>query len=885
MNQQRGDSMNSKEILSKLKPLIIIILLFSVVFFLRAEAYNISGVPNDTQSFYKDSSGLPYFSEMDSYYNYRLTLNYIQKGMMGDTKINGTDWDLHSYFPPGRAVDYPPLIVYITALFYYIANLVGDVPLMNIAFWTGAIIGSLCVIPAYLLVRKVTNDYGGIAAGILVATAPTYFAHTYAGFFDTDMFNVLLPLLVIWFFILSIQSNNIKYRTLFAVLSVLSLGVFSLAWVGYIFYLAMLVTFVIAYLLIAKYVVKLEVLKSPKTYPNLLQWFIDQKEIFSLSIILILGFIFVGIFNGFSSIGNSISGLFGATQIQALVQSTAYPNVYISVSELQVPSLISTTNGISSVMLPGQTSVVGGVGGLIAFLAGIGGICTLIWKMNILSSNKTKKSGRKPRKSERKVKGKIKTNERKPQTKDIPEQNETPKWSKTQMLQIKRDHLLYVVLFSVWLLLTGYAVTKGFRFVSTFSVPICLSAGIFVGFAVVYIKENLKTGSTLALLAFIAAALTIYPFGISTIVTLGIGILAALIIVLVKKPKVQTYTVMVLVLLAVIAPSIAGANSLSNSVVPGTDDAMYNSMQWAKSNTTNETVVISWWDFGHFFTATADRPVTFDGGSQNSPRAYWVGKAMLTNNESLSAGIFRMLASSGDQAYLTLDNYTNNSGKSAEILNQTLGLSKDSAKTVMTTKYKLTSQQADTILNYTHPAKPRPYVFVASSDLLGKAGWWSYFGNWDFEKGNSTGYNYYPAVASSKPQTVNGSNISQTVNTMVGNQIVGVIVNETNNQTNATIVIGEANGTSYQSIAPHKLFIVNGNQIVKNEIVDSNSTLSLIAIGEKGQYTTILMDKQLEDAMFTKLFLMGGFNQTTFQPTHQEQGVLLWTPITNSTST
>ncbi|MCK9152445.1 STT3 domain-containing protein [Methanobacterium alcaliphilum] len=874
--------MNSKEILSKLKPLIIIILLFSVVFFLRAEAYNISGVPNDTQSFYKDASGLPYFSEMDSYYNYRLTLNYIENGMMGDTKINGSDWDLHSYFPPGRAVDYPPLIVYITTFFYYIANLVGEVPLMVVAYWTGAIIGSLCVIPAYLFVRKITNDYGGVAAGILVATAPTYFAHTYAGFFDTDMFNILLPLLVIWFFVESIQANNTKTQVFFAVLSALSLLIFSMAWVGYIFYLVMLILFVVVYILIAQYVLKLDVIKSPKTYPNLMQWFINQKEVFSLSVILILGFIFIGIFNGFSSIGSSITGLFGATQIQELVQTTAYPNVYISVSELQIPTLISTTNGISSVMLPGQTSVVGGVGGLIAFLAGIAGIGILIWKMNILSTNKSKKIGKKLPKSERRKKEKTKVKGAESKANSI--KNESSILGKAQAFQLKRDHLLYVVLFSVWLLLTGYAVTKGFRFVSTFSVPISLSAGIFVGFAVVYVRENLKTGSTLALLAFITAALTIYPFGISTIITLGIGILAALLVILVKKPKVQSYAVMILVLLAVISPSLAAANSLANSVVPGTDDAMYNSMQWVKANSTNETVVISWWDFGHFFTATADRPVTFDGGSQNTPRAYWVGKAMLTNNESLSAGIFRMLASSGDKAYLTLDNYTTNSGRSAEILNETLGLSKDTAKSVMTSRYNLTNQQADTVLNYTHPDNPRPYVFVASSDLLGKAGWWSYFGNWDFEKGNSSGYNYYPAVASSKPQTINNTNISQTVNTMVGDQIVGVIVNETTNGTNATIVVGEVNGTSYQSIAPHKVFIVNGNQIVKNEIVDSNSTLSLIAIGEKGQYTTILMDKELEDSMFTKLFLMGGFNQTTFQPAHQEQGILLWTPISNTTS-
>lgn len=68
-----------------------------------------------------------------------------------------------------------------------------------VAFWTGAFIGSLVVIPAYLFVRKITNDYGGITAALLVAFAPVYFAHTFAGLFRTAMFNVLFPILIMWF--------------------------------------------------------------------------------------------------------------------------------------------------------------------------------------------------------------------------------------------------------------------------------------------------------------------------------------------------------------------------------------------------------------------------------------------------------------------------------------------------------------------------------------------------------------------------------------------------------------------------------------------------------------------------------------------------------------
>ena len=81
--------MNREKKLSKLKPLIIIILLFSAVFFLRAEAAYLPGTSTDIKQFYEDQNGLPYFSEMDSYYNYRMTHNYLNHGYLGDIQVTG----------------------------------------------------------------------------------------------------------------------------------------------------------------------------------------------------------------------------------------------------------------------------------------------------------------------------------------------------------------------------------------------------------------------------------------------------------------------------------------------------------------------------------------------------------------------------------------------------------------------------------------------------------------------------------------------------------------------------------------------------------------------------------------------------------------------------
>ncbi|BAZ99618.1 MULTISPECIES: dolichyl-diphosphooligosaccharide--protein glycosyltransferase subunit STT3 [unclassified Methanothermobacter] len=843
--------MDIQGLLERLKPFLIIVLLFSVVFYIRAEASNIGGVPADAKKFYEDADGLPYFSEMDSYYNYRLTMNYLTKGIMGDTLVDGKPYDLHSYYPPGRPVDYPPLIVYVTSAAYRVLNFFGDFSLKEVAFWMGAFIGSLCVIPAYLFVRRITNDYGGFAAALIVGLVPTYVAHTYAGFFDTDMFNFVLPLFVFWFFTEGMLASSMRGKVGYALAAAVSILVFSAAWVGYIFYLAVLIVFVAAYLVISRYILGE---KPEGEFEGKLDWLIHQRELFPLLILLIAGGVLIGVFGGFSSLAGAVGGLIGATQIQATAQTTAYPNVYVSVSELQVPEFITT--GAGNIFLPGQNTIVGGVGGLLVFIIGVLGVGALVWKYRqpevVVEESENRPRAGKKSKFMRKKRAAVASEE------------------------MRHRYLLYAVLMAVWLIMSGYAVTKGSRFIPTFAMPLGLSAGIFTGFLVEYLRVRFTTTSSLALIVFVAAVAMVMPFGVSVAVKLLAGVLAAGFIYSVKKPEIRAPFMMVLVVLAAVAPSVSGAHSITTSVAPGTDDGMWNSMQWVKKNTSRDTVVMSWWDFGHLFAVAADRPVTFDGGSQNTPRAYWIGKALTTSNETLSRGILTMLSTSGDLAYETLDNYTDDSGKTAEILTATLGLPREEARAVMTGRYGLSDTEADSVLRYSHPAKPKPFVLVLSSDMLGKAPWWTYFGTWDFKKKTGSRYGYYPSLASSKPQVVNNTTVIQTVNTMVDqNNVLGTIIEKKANTTNATIAVG--NNMTVQKINPHKLTIIEGDLLVKNEVVDSDAQLSLIVIGSGNQYTTIIMNRELEDSVFTKLFLLGGFNQTSFKFLHQEPGVLLWT--------
>jgi len=298
---------------------------------------------------------------------------------------------------------------------------------------------------------------------------------------------------------------------------------------------------------------------------------------------------------------------------------------------------------------------------------------------------------------------------------------------------------------------------------------------------------------------------------------------------------------------------------------------MYNSLTWIKDNTPQNTVITSWWDFGHFFTAVADRPVTFDGGSQNTPRAYWVGKALLTNNENLSAGILRMLTSSGDEGYLTLEDYTGNTGKSVEILDKILPVDKPAAQYILTKDYKLTPEQAQNVLKYTHPAKPSPHVLLLNNMyLLSKSYWWSYFGSWNFQNNTGKGYSYSAQQAASRQ--VNGTTVISAQNGIVaqinGSKVVAGFQYEQNKQIHV--------------LEPHKLIVVQNGDVSMNKIVSNSSSFSIILVKENDIYLAVMLNKELEDSMFTRLYLTNGSALSKFKLLHKEgkiidpYGVMIW---------
>ncbi len=258
----------------------------------------------------------------------------------------------------------------------------------------------------------------------------------------------------------------------------------------------------------------------------------------------------------------------------------------------------------------------------------------------------------------------------------------------------KRE-ILMPFFFAVWLAASFYATTKGVRFILQITPVFSITLGICMGLAWHY-------SST-----WISKELKLHKLVTQIIM---FGILALLLI----------------------SPIRSGYSQAFNSV-PSVNDEWYNALTKIKNEAPENIIITSWWDFGHWFKAMANRPVTFDGGTQTYWGAHWVGKSLLTPDERLTMGIVRMLNCGQNNAFIELDKVLNDTPRSIDLINQAVVLGKPKAAQLLE-QQGLTREQSTAVVQYTHCDAPPADYYITSEDMVGKAGVWGHFGSWDFNK-------------------------------------------------------------------------------------------------------------------------------------------------------
>ncbi len=420
----------------------------------------------------------------------------------------------------------------------------------------------------------------------------------------------------------------------------------------------------------------------------------------------------------------------------------------------------------------------------------------------------------------------------------------------------------YAVLLGIWFFATMYATTKGVRYVMLLVPAFSIAFGIFVGITTRFVSNYMA--KELAINKNIAKISLIIIFG-----------------------------------LLLIAPFNRAVNTAKNEL-PSMNDAWVRSLEKIKDNSNETAIINSWWDFGHWFKYWADRPVTFDGTSQTGARAHWIGKTLLTDNETQAIGILRMLDCGGNTAFEKI-NLKLEELESIDLINELVLVDKAEAKIILSEHFN--AEETEEILKLTHCNPPEDF-FIASEDMVAKSGVWAHFGSWDFEKASMVFEVKQEKPAQGKQILVEQFGLSeeqadefyyqiqtQDTNTWIApwpgyysqpancnreKDLIscanGLNLNLTSKEAYVQTPQGRIRPATFSYIDEWTRFRVGVH--TKNVWRTEDGKIVAAAFFRKGaDYQSILMDPALTASMFTRLFFFQGVGLKHFDRFHGDQDI------------
>ena len=174
----------------------------------------------------------------DAFFMYRMARDVVEKGYY-------PTWDNLGWQPEGRSLEAEmPLLPFSIAFSYMLLKFLGSNISLN--SWTiifPAIVGATSVFPVYLMGRELRGKSTGLIAALLIATMPEFLNRTIGGVTDKEClaFPIMLSAFALMFMVL--KEENSRRGLLQALVAGLLFGLVALTWGGFTYLLLLLTAF------------------------------------------------------------------------------------------------------------------------------------------------------------------------------------------------------------------------------------------------------------------------------------------------------------------------------------------------------------------------------------------------------------------------------------------------------------------------------------------------------------------------------------------------------------------------------------------------------------------------------------------------------------------
>src|ERR687888_487730 len=169
-----------------------------------------------------------YLNEFDPYFDYRATKYIVDHGLSAYWKWH----DTMSWYPEGR--DIPGTSqsgLHIVAAFLY--SIFGrGISLLDFTIILPVVMGSLTTIVIFALVRVIGGTSAGLFSALLFSFSPAIIQRGNLGWFKSEPLGLFFGLLAVYLFISAVKHREVKYAIPKAVVGALALGLANASWGG-----------------------------------------------------------------------------------------------------------------------------------------------------------------------------------------------------------------------------------------------------------------------------------------------------------------------------------------------------------------------------------------------------------------------------------------------------------------------------------------------------------------------------------------------------------------------------------------------------------------------------------------------------------------------------
>lgn len=631
-----------------------------------------------------DGKEFPYLEGYDSYLWIRNARNYLRLGTTCDEIVDGECRDTYGMAPVGTRMIYGRSvhIVAIVGLHKILTFFQPHYPLQASAFLVSVLVGALSVLPAYFIGKRLAGDLGGLFAGLTTALNPVLLSRSIGS--DNDVWNVAFPLFIMWLAIEAMGASGWRRQSIYSLLAGIMTGLHAVSWRGWLFAYVVILCGLIAHFLFhaIRYLTHRPAFKLS-----------EKGKVQGAARVAGIYYIAAGLSTRLmipeetylSIPWNVLINVWGVGPAIGETKGFLWPDVLSTVEELFHPNLALLASSVG-----GEVFLIGGLFGLVLLLFPRGnwnwGHVTILTSAALLYSFVF-------------IKGDL---------------------SRAIVLG-----LFFVPIAGAWILgLFEEEEAHGpFESGAAMLIAVWFIASIYVAY-----------GGTRFLL------LLGPPFGIAAAVTAGRFYESVSQMMPLRNRwyvPVANTLLFVLVSSILIQPVWIGYQIAERSK-PQMTDAWRDTLAEIRAESSSNTIINAWWDYGYWIKYFAERRVSNDGGSLLTHVPHWIGKALTTASEKETEGIFRMLNCGSDAtprpegrfgAFEKVRSFTQDPLEAYGIISNLVGHNRKEAEAYLSHRGFSALQQKE-ILFSTHCVPPDSRLILSSKEIS-TAGSWSRIGLWD----------------------------------------------------------------------------------------------------------------------------------------------------------